>query len=92
MRARHEVFGVHDVPDTAHYRDNGWVEVDPATPTAEQERRKAVNAARRGDLNELPATEVVQAMGSLSDDDRETVVAAEKASGKPRKTVLNAES
>jgi glycerol kinase len=90
MRARHEVFGVADVPNTAHYRDNGWVEVDPSTPTSAQERRRVVNAARRGDLNELPAAEVVQAMGSLSDDDRETVVAAEK-SGKARKTVLNAD-
>ena len=89
MRARHEVFGVKDVPDTAHYRDNGWVEVDPSTPTTEQERRAAENRARKGTLNERPAAEVVAAMQTLPEADKARVAEAEKA-GKGRKTVLDA--
>jgi hypothetical protein len=90
MRASHEVFGVKDVPDNKFYRDNGWTPVDPSTPTAAEERRAGVNAARRGELNERPAAEVVEAMATLPDDERERVVAAEK-SGKARKTVLDAD-
>jgi hypothetical protein len=90
MRARHEVFGVKDVPKTAHYLDNGWTEVDPSTPTAEQERRAVLNAARRGDLTDQPAADVVAAMGTLPEDEKARVVEAEK-SGKARKTVLNAD-
>ncbi|WP_372728972.1 hypothetical protein [Nocardioides sp.] len=91
MRARHEVFGVKDVPDTKHYRDNGWKPVDPSTPTTEQENRRVLNAVRRGDLSEQPAPVVVAAIGSLPEAEREQVAAAEK-SGKARKTVLDAAS
>ena len=89
MRARHEVFGVNDVPKTAHYLDNGWTEVDPSTPTAEQERRDAVNGARLGTLVDAPAAEVAAAVQSLPDAEKASVVAAEKA-GKKRSTVLDA--
>lgn len=89
MRARHEVFGVNDVPDTDFYRDSGWVRVADDTPTVADDRRDAVNEARRGDLNEAPAPAVVAAMDSLPDAEREQVIAAEKV-GKARKTVINA--
>lgn len=89
MRARHRVYGVKDVPRSAHYLDNGWVEVDPSTPTAEQERRRAVNAARAGVLVDGPAAEVAAAVQSLPAEDKERVAAEEKA-GKNRKTVLDA--
>lgn len=90
MRARHEVFGVKDVPDNDFYRSNGWVKVADDTPTTEQENRRALNDARRGTLNDAPAAEVVAAMETLPEDERERVIAAEKT-GKARKTVLNAE-
>jgi hypothetical protein len=91
MRARHDATGnVADVLKNKHYLDNGWVEVDPSTPTTEQEQRRVLNEARRGELNDKPAAEVVAAMESLPDAEREAVVATEK-SGKARKTVLNAE-
>lgn len=89
MRAKHEVFGVKDVPKTAHYLENGWVEVDPSTPTAEEERRRAVNEARRGTLTDRPAPEVVASVEALPAEERERVAADEK-SGKARKTVLKA--
>jgi hypothetical protein len=89
MRARHDVYGVKDVPDTAHYRDNGWTPVDPATPTAEEERRRAVNAARRGtfDPADHTAREVAAVVEVADDDEAARVLAAEK-SGKGRKTAL----
>jgi hypothetical protein len=91
MRARHETTGnVADVLKNAHYLDNGWVEVDPSTPTTEQANRRTLNDARRGDLNERPAAEVVAAMANLPDDAKADVVANEKA-GKARKTVLDAD-
>jgi hypothetical protein len=92
MRARHEVFGVKDVPDTAHYRESGWEPVDPSTPTTAEERRNAVNDARRGifDPAEHKAAEVVEALEALPEPERATVVAAEK-SGKARKTVVEAD-
>lgn len=46
IRARHEVFGVKDVPDTDHYRNNGWKPVDPDTPLTVDVRRQKVNKAR----------------------------------------------
>jgi hypothetical protein len=76
--------------DTKHWRDAGWSPVDESTPTTEQQNRRALNDARRGELNERPAAEVVAAMATLPDDERERVVAAEK-SGKARKTVLDAD-
>jgi hypothetical protein len=90
MRARHDVFGVKDVPDNDYYRSNGWVKVADDTPTTEQETRRTLNDARRGTLNERPAAEVVTAMGSLPEDAKAEVIAAEK-SGKARKTVLDAD-
>lgn len=92
MRARHEVFGVKDVPDNAFYRATGWEPVDPSTPTTEQDRRRLENAIRSGDYDpaEHKATEVVAVLENAPEDVKAEVVAAEK-SGKARKTVLNAE-
>jgi hypothetical protein len=89
MRARHDVFGVKDVPDTKHYRENGWTEVDQSTPTTAQERRKAHNDANRGtfDPAEHKAEEVVAHLEVAAEDEAARVLAAEK-SGKARKTVL----
>lgn len=89
MRARHEVFGVKDVPDTKHYRDNGWTPVDESTPTTEQERRRVENEARRGtfDPAEHNAAEVVAHIEVAPDEEKARVLAAEKAT-KARKTVL----
>lgn len=89
MRARHEVFGVKDVPDTQFYRDTGWTEVDPSTPTTEQERRRVENEARRGtfDPAEHPVPEVVAHIEVAPEDEKARVLAAEK-SGKARRTVL----
>lgn len=90
MRARHEATGnVADVLKNSHYLDNGWVEVDPSTPTTEQANRSVLNAARRGDLSAHGAAEVAAVLPSLSDEDQAQVVAAEKA-GKGRKTVIEA--
>ena len=89
MRAKHDVYGVKDVPDNYFYRSNGWTEVDPATPTAEDERRRAVNEARLGTLVDAPAAEVVAAVESLPAEEKASVAAAEK-SGKGRKTVHDA--
>lgn len=91
MRARHDVFGVKDVPDNDFYRNNGWTQVDPATPTTEEERRRSLNEARLGTLNERPAAEVAAAVENLPDAEKASVAAAEKA-GKARKTVLDAAS
>lgn len=91
MRARHDVYGVKDVPDNDFYRSNGWTEVDADTPTTEQERVAAVNAARLGTLNDAPAAEVAAAVEALPDAEKAAVAAAEKA-GKGRKTVLDAAS
>jgi hypothetical protein len=89
MRARHDVFGVKDVPDTKHYRENGWTPVDPSTPTTEQDRRRVENEARRGtfDPAEHKAEEVVAHLEVAPEDEAARVLAAEKA-GKGRKTVL----
>lgn len=89
MRASHDVFGVKDVPKTAHYLDNGWTEVDPSTPLTVDERRRAVNEARLGTLNERRADEVAAAVAVLPDAEKAAVAVAEKA-GKARKTVLDA--
>lgn len=92
MRARHAELGVvKDVPKTAHYLDNGWSEVDPSTPTTEQERHRALNAVRAGvyDPAEHKAAEVVAVIESAPEVADE-VKAAEK-SGKGRKTVLDAD-
>jgi trigger factor len=90
IRARHDVFGVKDVPDNDFYRENGWVKVDPSTPTTAQERRRAENEARRGtfDPAEHKAEEVVDHLEGAPDDEKARVLAAEKA-GKGRKTVLD---
>lgn len=91
MRARHEVFGVADVVDSDFYRDNGWVEVDPSTPTAEDDRVAAENELRRGyDPAEHSAAEVKAVLESAPEDVKADVIAAEK-SGKARKTVLDAD-
>jgi hypothetical protein len=93
MRARHEVFGVADVADTDYYRDNGWVPVDPSTPTrVEAERQSEADAylaAVTFDPAEHPAAEVVEHVQSADEAEAARVLAAEK-SGKARKAVLDA--
>lgn len=91
MRARHTDTGlVADVLDNDFYRKAGWVKVDDSTPTTEDDKRSAVNEARRGTLTDRPAAEVVAAMDALPEEEKAAVVAEEKA-GKARKTVLKAD-
>jgi hypothetical protein len=94
MRARHEVFGVADVADSDFYRDNGWVEVDPSTPTRLEEERQAEAdaflAATTYDPAAHKAEEVVEHIQTADEAEAARVLEAEK-SGKARKTVLNAE-
>lgn len=95
MRARHEVFGVKDVPDNDFYRRNGWTPVDPDTPTSEQERRQAINEARRGTPAPAPAAETPTPGGPAFDPSEHNAddVAAYLASAGPeeRERVLAAE-
>ena len=92
MRARHEVFGVADVADTDYYRNNGWVEVDPSTPTAVEEARAAESAAYLAATTFDPAAhkadEVVEHIQTADEAEAARVLEAEK-SGKARKSVLN---
>lgn len=95
MRARHEVFGVAEVPDNDWYRDNGWTQVDAAVPTRLEEERQseaeAFLAATSFDPAEHKAEEVVEYVAAAEDPaERERVLAAEKT-GKARKTVLDAD-
>jgi hypothetical protein len=93
MRARHEVFGVADVTDSDYYRENGWVEVDPSTPTRVEAERaaeaEAFVAATAFDPAAHPVEEVVEHIATADEDEKARVLAAEKAS-KARKTVLDA--
>lgn len=93
MRARHEVFGVADVPDNDWYRENGWTEVDPSTPTRVEADRQAEAdaylAAVSFDPSAHKADEVVEHIQTADEAEAERVLAAEK-SGKARKTVLDA--
>jgi hypothetical protein len=97
MRARHEAFGVADVPDNEWYRANGWTEVDPATPTRIEELReneaREFRAAVSYDPAEHKAEEVVALLTDpdVDDAEKERVRAAEK-SGKARKSVLDADA
>lgn len=94
MRARHEVFGVADVPDNDQYRDNGWVEVDPSTPTRVEAERQAESdaylAAIQYDPNAHKAEEVAEYVQTADEAEAARVLEAEKARAKPRKTVLDA--
>lgn len=94
MRARHEVFGVADVPDNEWYRETGWTQVDPGTPTnveaARQAEADAFVAAVSYDPAEHKAEEVVEYVATAPEDEAARVLAAEK-SGKARKTVLDAD-
>ena len=93
MRARHEVFGVADVADSDYYRENGWVEVDPSTPTKVEEERTAEADAYLAAVSYNPAEhkaeEVVEHIQAAPEDERARVLEAEK-SGKARKTVIEA--
>jgi hypothetical protein len=90
MRAKHPVFGVKDVADTKFNREVvGWVEVDPSTPTTEQENRRALNDVLR-DPGSRKADEVVTVLEGAPEGAKDAVIAAEK-SGKARKTVLDAD-
>jgi hypothetical protein len=93
IRARHDVFGVADVPDNDYYRENGWTAVDPATPTsveaARQAEADAYVAATTFDPAEHKAEEVVGYVAEAPEDEKARVIEAEKT-GKARKTVLEA--
>jgi hypothetical protein len=93
IRARHEVFGVADVPDTDYYRENGWSEVDPSTPTKVEAERAAESEAylkaTSFDPAEHKAEEVVAYIETAPDAEAARVIEAEKAS-KSRKSVINA--
>lgn len=95
MRARHDVFGVADVPDNDFYRRNGWTKVDAGTPTAEEERRREVNAARRSAPAPAPASEPPTPGGPVFDPDEHNAddVVAYLASAGPeeRQRVLELE-
>lgn len=93
MRARHEEFGVADVPDTDFYRENGWTEVSPDTPTAVDDRRAAENELRAGTFDPAahPAPEVVAHLEAADDGEAARVLEAEK-SGKARKTILTVDT
>lgn len=93
IRARHEVFGVQDVPDTDYYRDNGWTPVDPTTPTAADEQTRMENDIRTGayDPAEHTVTDVVAVLENATPDAAAELVAAEKA-GKARKSVLSTDT
>ncbi|MCU1617195.1 MAG: hypothetical protein JWO98_4735 [Frankiales bacterium] len=83
IRAKHaELNVVCEVPDTAHYLDNGWTRVADDTP---------VDADSRDlyDPADFTAEQVVAYLGNTTDPaEHERVQVAEKA-GKARKTVLD---
>lgn len=93
IRARHEVFGVADVPDTDYYRETGWTEVDPSTPTRVEAERQAEADAFLAATSFVPAehpvAEVVDYIATADEAERARVLAEEKAT-KGRKTVLDA--
>jgi len=93
IRARHEVFGVADVPDTDYYRETGWTEVDPSTPTRVEAERQAEAdafvAAVTFDPAEHKAEEVVEHIQTADEAEAARVLDAEK-SGKARKSVIAA--
>lgn len=91
MRARHDVFGVKDVPDNGFYRATGWEPVDPSTPTTDEERLRLENEIRSGEYDpaEHKAADVVAVLEDAPEDVRAEIVVAER-SGKGRKTVLDA--
>jgi hypothetical protein len=81
IRARHDVFGVQDVPDTDFYRDNGWVPVEEGTPTTAEQRDQYDPSAHT-------ATDVVAYLKTADDAERQRVIDAERA-GQNRATVVN---
>jgi hypothetical protein len=93
MRARHEVFGVADVPDNDYYRETGWTQVDDSTPTRVEADRQAESdaylAATTFDPASHKAEEVVEYVAEAPEAEAARVLDAEK-SGKARKTVLDA--
>lgn len=93
MRARHEVFGVADVPDNDFYRENGWTEVPAGTLTREEQERAdesaAYLAATTFDPSAHNVDEVVAHIETAPEDEAARVLEAEK-SGKARKSVIAA--
>jgi hypothetical protein len=93
IRARHEVFGVADVPDTDYYRETGWTEVDASTPTNVEAARQAEADAFLAETSFDPAAhkaeEVVAYIEAAPEAEVARVIEAEKAS-KSRKSVLDA--
>jgi hypothetical protein len=81
IRARHEVFGVQDVPDTDFYRDNGWTPVDEGTPTTAEQRSLYDPSANK-------VTDVTAYLETADDAERARVIDAEKA-GQNRATIVN---
>lgn len=97
IRARHDVFGVQDVPDNQWYRENGWTPVDPSTPTetdrARQQEADAYVAATGGgafDPGAHTVQEVLSYLETADDAEHERVLDAEQA-GKARTTILTAD-
>lgn len=93
MRARHEVFGVADVPDTDYWRENGWKQVSDDTPTRVEEERAAESDAYLSATSFDPAAhkaeEVVAYIAEAPADEAARVIEAEKAA-KSRKSVIDA--
>src|SRR5690242_7335138 len=96
IRAKHDVFGVADVPDNDLYRELGWSKVDPSTPTAVEAARQAEAAAFHAELVKTgvvfdpaahKAEEVVEHLAAVDEGEREQILEAER-SGKARKSVL----
>lgn len=93
MRARHPVFGVTDVPDNDYYREIGWTQVDPSTPTNLEAARQAEADAFLGVVQYDPSAHSVEDVQAylegpdVTDEERERVLAAER-DGKARKTLL----
>lgn len=80
IRARHEVFGVCEVPDTGYYLDNGWTPVDDGTPT-EAERGALFNPAEH-------SVEEVAAYLAEADEAEQDRVRALELDGKARKSIV----
>ena len=93
IRARHDVLGVADVPDTDFYRETGWVEVDADTPTAEEAASQAeVEEFHREagivfDPSAHNVDEVRAHLAEADEDERRRVLEAEEA-GNARVTLL----
>ena len=74
--------GVAELPDTEFWHDLGWEVVGEDVPTTD-EVRELYNPA------DFKADEVVAYLTNADDAERRRVIAAEKASDSPRKTIVD---